>query len=151
MLDSKIYKHYPVKTEQEKESFLRENYMKVWEYYTKKSSYYEAKLLSIEAQYIETLKKEVTLLGNVNYKNIIHNKHVSCSMERDSRIGEIKNRIEKIHEILCKFEMHEKISIEEINTILEEMNHTYKYNVRKAELVICFLTGIGFYYLMQLL
>lgn len=140
MFHNKLYKrYYPIKTEEQKNEFLGNHRTEMIRFLEGNSLDLRASYMDLESKYVSKLKKPVSFLGNVKYKNVLHNEKVALEMEMDKRLKDMEQELVGTEEKLYALKMSEEISIEDVNRILLIMDFTYRNAFMKIVSVVLML------------
>lgn len=137
-MNHKLYNTYfPISSEEEKQKFLNEERRDMIKELRTVLCECQIEIFYIQRSYYERMKSPISLLGNINFRNILHNQKVKAEMEADSRNRGMKNKIEDYATLLDTLVMQGDASVDEINMALEYIN------ANKNRVVKEFLFGAG--------
>ena len=123
IMNHKLYNNYfPISSEEEKQKFLNEERIDLIKELRAVLCECQTEIFYVQRSYYERMKSTISLLGNINFRNVLHNKKVEAEMEADFRIRGIKNKIEDYDTLLDTLVMQGDASMDEINMALEYIN-----------------------------
>lgn len=123
-LNCKLYnQYYPLKTEEEKYYFLRDNYTELIKITDTMRRISISSMACRKSDYAAQMKNETPLFGNPHY-NKLHNQRIVDAMNRDVVIQHTEQFIYQADIVSHKLIMgdHDNITVKEINTVLKEYN-----------------------------
>lgn len=139
IMNHKLYNTYfPISSEDEKQKFLSEEKDDLIKGLRGALCDSQTDYFYVQRNYYERMRNTVSLLGNINFRNVLHNKKIEAEMEADSRIRGIKNKIEDYDTLLDTLIMQGDVSVDEINRALEYINANKKRVIKE----FLFCTGI---------
>lgn len=137
LFNDKLYnQYYPLKTEEEKNEFLKSNKAQIYRMIRDVGSDAKNQLYGIYREYTKKMKSTVSFSGTLKYQNILHNEYFTHKMLVDRRIKIITKNILDIDSLEYRVMNHEyeNITVDELNCILSLKN----FKKRKM-LIMCLL------------
>lgn len=126
MLNDKLYaQYYPIRTEEEKNAFLSENSSELRKIIKYIGDIARNEIYAIKHEYVKKMKPTESFLGTPKYQNILHNERLAHEMQTDQRVRNITEKLPDLEDLEYKVAYHEyeNITVDELNYVLEFVNH----------------------------